>query len=91
MDDDRRSTERRPRHPVDLSVVVPVHDEAANLQPLFERLGATLGELGLTFEVVFIDDGSLRRLARDPPPPAKPRPAGRRGHAEPELRPPSRP
>ena len=59
MDGDRRSTERRPSYPVDLSVVVPVHNEAANIQPLFERLSATLTGLGLSFEVVFIDDGSL--------------------------------
>ncbi len=59
MDDDRSGTERRGRHPVDLSVVVPVHNEAANLEPLFDRLVATLSELGVTFEVVFVDDGSF--------------------------------
>lgn len=44
---------------VDLSVVVPVHDEAANLAPLLGRLVAALDGLGATFEVVFVDDGSV--------------------------------
>ena len=58
MDDDRDETERRRSYSVDLSVVIPVHDEAANLEPLYDRLVATLGNLGVTFEVVFVDDGS---------------------------------
>ncbi len=44
---------------VDLSVVIPVHNEAANLVPLLDRLVAALEGLGMTFEVVFVDDGSL--------------------------------
>lgn len=44
---------------VDLSVVIPVHDEAENLAPLLRRLVDALEGLNLTFEVVFVDDGSL--------------------------------
>ena len=58
MDDDRGGLGRRRDHRVDLSVVVPVHNEAANLDPLLHRLIATLAALPGTFEVVFVDDGS---------------------------------
>jgi dolichol-phosphate mannosyltransferase len=53
-----------------LSVVIPVYNEEGNLEPLHERLRATLSGLGITYELLFIDDGSkdrspaiLRRLA----------------------------
>ncbi len=42
----------------DLSVVVPVCNEAENINPLHQRLTDTLREYGKSFEVVFIDDGS---------------------------------
>jgi glycosyltransferase involved in cell wall biosynthesis len=41
-----------------LSVVVPVHDEAASLSRLFDELRATLDGLGQEWEAVFVDDGS---------------------------------
>ena len=61
MDDDQSRSGRRddPIVDLDLSVVVPVHDESANLEPLLNRLTSTLEGLGVTFEVVFVDDGSL--------------------------------
>jgi glycosyltransferase involved in cell wall biosynthesis len=43
---------------MDLSVVIPIKDERDNLQPLHEQLRRTLQPLGLTYEVVFVDDGS---------------------------------
>jgi glycosyltransferase involved in cell wall biosynthesis len=43
---------------VDLSVVIPVYNEAENLPPLWAELRPVLEKLGLTFEVVFVDDGS---------------------------------
>jgi glycosyltransferase involved in cell wall biosynthesis len=42
----------------DLSVIAPVFNEARNLRPLAARLAPVLEGLGLSFEVVFIDDGS---------------------------------
>jgi glycosyltransferase involved in cell wall biosynthesis len=58
---------------MDLSVVIPIKDERDNLAPLHERLRQALEPLGLTYEVVFVDDGSsdgsfavLERLAADP-------------------------
>ncbi|MEO8487383.1 MAG: glycosyltransferase [Betaproteobacteria bacterium] len=44
-------------HP-DVSVVVPVYNEAEGLPALFARLYPALDALGLRYEVVFVDDGS---------------------------------
>jgi undecaprenyl-phosphate 4-deoxy-4-formamido-L-arabinose transferase len=46
-----------------LSVVIPVYNEEAALQPLFDRLYPALDRLGATYEVIFIDDGSRDRSA----------------------------
>jgi glycosyltransferase involved in cell wall biosynthesis len=43
---------------VDVSVVIPVHDEADNVQALYDSLMPTLDELGRSYEVIVIDDGS---------------------------------
>ena len=43
---------------VDLSVVVPVFDEKESLPVLWSELRAVLTDLGRSFEVVFVDDGS---------------------------------
>ncbi len=42
----------------ELSVVVPMRNEAGNLDTLFHRLLPALNRLGLSFEVVCVDDGS---------------------------------
>jgi len=47
----------------DLSVVIPVYNEEENLPPLWEELRSVLEPLGLSFEVVFVDDGSRDRSA----------------------------
>ena len=44
-----------------VSVVIPVYNEEANLQLLFERLYATLDRLSCSWECVFVDDGSKDR------------------------------
>jgi glycosyltransferase involved in cell wall biosynthesis len=44
-----------------LSVVVPVFNEEANVRPLVERTRAAIEALGLSFEFVFVDDGSRDR------------------------------
>jgi dolichol-phosphate mannosyltransferase len=56
----------------DLSIVLPVYDEAENLDPLWVELRNSLEVLGLRFEALFVDDGSgdgsgeaLDRMALD--------------------------
>jgi len=41
-----------------LSVIGPVHNESESLPEFHERLMKALGELGLSFEVIYVDDGS---------------------------------
>lgn len=56
---------------MELSVVIPVFNEADNVGPLCERLHETLSRLGRRYEVILVDDGStdetwdrLREAAR---------------------------
>ena len=49
-------------HP-EVSVIVPVYNEEAGLQTLFDRLYPALDALGTSYEVVFINDGSRDRSA----------------------------
>ncbi|WP_442753809.1 glycosyltransferase family 2 protein [Methylocystis sp. JAN1] len=44
--------------PPDISVVIPVFNERANLRPLSERLTRALEGAGVAFEAIFVDDGS---------------------------------
>ena len=43
---------------IDLSLVIPVYNEEANLRPLSEEIHAALKGAGIDYEVLFIDDGS---------------------------------
>ena len=43
---------------LDVSVIVPVLDEAATVVELAARVAGTLDRLGLAFEILFVDDGS---------------------------------
>jgi glycosyltransferase involved in cell wall biosynthesis len=43
---------------MDLSVVVPIFNEQDNLRPLHAELESALKPLGLSYEIIFIDDGS---------------------------------
>lgn len=42
----------------ELSVVVPIHDEEANLRPLFDEIRETLDRLGRRAELIYVNDGS---------------------------------
>ena len=43
----------------DLSIVIPLCNEAATLSPLYDKIAATMGANTLgSFEVIFVDDGS---------------------------------
>jgi undecaprenyl-phosphate 4-deoxy-4-formamido-L-arabinose transferase len=46
-----------------LSVVIPVYNEEPGLQALFDRLYPALDKLGVSYEVLFINDGSRDRSA----------------------------
>src|SRR5436190_1934880 len=63
-----------PTNPVELSVVVPVYNNADTLDELIDRLIAVLDPMAIPFELIFVDDGSRdaslrvleRRADRDP-------------------------
>jgi undecaprenyl-phosphate 4-deoxy-4-formamido-L-arabinose transferase len=48
---------------IQLSVVIPVYNEEAGLQALFDRLYPAMDQLGIGYEVVFVNDGSRDRSA----------------------------
>ncbi|HJZ45544.1 MAG TPA: glycosyltransferase family 2 protein [Roseiflexaceae bacterium] len=59
---------------LDLSVVMPVYNEEENLPALHARLSAVLRQTDLSYEIIFVDDGSqdgsltiLRQLATEDP------------------------
>jgi glycosyltransferase involved in cell wall biosynthesis len=41
-----------------LSFVVPVMNEEHNVRPLYERLATKMQQLGMRYEIIFVDDGS---------------------------------
>ncbi len=41
-----------------LSIVIPLYNEAENIEPLYAELSAALDEIGCTYEVIAVDDGS---------------------------------
>lgn len=43
---------------IDLSIILPFHNEAGGVRALFKRLYPVLGQLGLSYEIICIDDGS---------------------------------
>jgi undecaprenyl-phosphate 4-deoxy-4-formamido-L-arabinose transferase len=48
----------------ELSVVIPVYNEEAGLAKLFARLYPALDKLGISYEVIFVNDGSRDRSAQ---------------------------
>lgn len=49
---------QRTRNQVDVSVIIPVYNEAETLPRLFQRVYAALDGLSVRYEVLFINDGS---------------------------------
>ena len=50
--------ESEPSHPIELSVIVPVLNEAATLPELAQGLQQEMEQLGRSWEILFINDGS---------------------------------
>jgi undecaprenyl-phosphate 4-deoxy-4-formamido-L-arabinose transferase len=48
---------------IQLSVVIPVYNEEQGLQALFDRLYPALDALGISYEILFVNDGSRDRSA----------------------------
>lgn len=48
----------KPSKPIDLSIVIPVFNERENIAELSQRLTAVMKSLKLSYEVLFVDDGS---------------------------------
>ena len=43
---------------MDISLIIPVYNEKESLPILQDKLGAAMGDIGLTWEIIYIDDGS---------------------------------
>ncbi|HYH75855.1 MAG TPA: glycosyltransferase family 2 protein [Candidatus Saccharimonadales bacterium] len=41
-----------------VSIIVPMHNEALNIQPLYTELNRSIKDLAYKFEMIFVDDGS---------------------------------
>ena len=60
--------------PLDISIVIPIHNEAESLPGLHAELTAVLQALGQSYEIIAVDDGSrdnsvqvLTQLSTDDP------------------------
>ena len=45
-------------YPYDLSIVIPLLNEAESLSLLQKRIATTMQQVGITYEVIYVDDGS---------------------------------
>jgi len=50
---------------MDLSIVIPVKNEAGNIAPLVAEIGAALDGSGVEYEIVYVDDGSTDATASE--------------------------
>lgn len=49
---------REKSYPIDLSIVIPLYNEVESLPELHEWIKRVVHEMGITYEIIFIDDGS---------------------------------
>jgi dolichol-phosphate mannosyltransferase len=50
---------------MELSIVIPVKNEAGNIAPLVSEIGAALDRSGVPYEIVYVDDGSTDATAAE--------------------------
>ena len=50
--------------PPELSVVVPLYNEEDSIRPLYAAIISAVAPLGISFEIVFVDDGSRDATVR---------------------------
>ena len=43
---------------IDLSIVIPIHNEEPNLEKLYQELTQAFSGSGRSYEIIFVDDGS---------------------------------
>ncbi len=43
---------------MDISIVIPVFNEEKNLKPLLDQIKDSMERMGVSFEIIFVDDGS---------------------------------
>ena len=51
-------TQQKRKYPYELSVVLPVYNEEDNLKPLHQELESVLESMDISYEVIYVDDGS---------------------------------
>lgn len=44
---------------MEISVVIPVFNEEKNVKPLYDQILSSMDRMGVTFEIIFVDDGSI--------------------------------
>ena len=44
---------------IDLSIVVPLYNEEESVQPMYKAIVQAVAPLGLNYEILFVDDGSI--------------------------------
>lgn len=59
MREEAKGSGKREREPVELSVVIPLFNEAENLPSLAQALFSALSRFTRRWEVIFVDDGSM--------------------------------
>ena len=58
------TSENKRAQRIDLSIVIPVHDEQDNIEPLYEELVQVLEGMPSRSEIIFVNDGSRDDTAR---------------------------
>ncbi len=58
---DNIEVNQKNKNNVELSIVIPIYNEEENLPILYEKLKSVLDNLGKSYEIIFVNDGSTDR------------------------------